>query len=152
MRKITLAILALATLSMFAANMHVATPSRWKLDTAQSDFGTGPKYMADEFTVTVDTDKWLKFTGTTTMEDGKPTKVSYDAPHDGTMKPVKGMPGMMMGAKSSDDSSHSVAADGTVEDSTLTLSEDKKTLTFHVMGKKKDGTTYTQTLVYQRTM
>jgi hypothetical protein len=138
------------TFPALAAHTHAPTPSTWKLNVAASDFGGGPTIKADDMTILTDNDKWLKWTDVTVDSDGKTWNTSWSGPQDGTLKPIEGMDGAKAGFKTADDSSHWVMADGSISDSTLVMTPDKKKVTITNVVKTKDGKTFTQTLVYDR--
>lgn len=133
-----------------AAHTHVLTPSTWQLNASASDFGGGPAMKSDRFTITTDTDKWLRWSGVTVDADGKTHRTSWNGPQDGTMKPIIGDPGSKAGFNSNDDTSHWVMSDGTVEDGNFSLSEDKKQVTITQTVKTKDGKEYNEKLIYDR--
>lgn len=142
--------LALPISQARAANTHVQTPSTWKLNLGESDFGGGPSMKSDQMMVTTDTEKWLKFSGTEIDGDGKTYHYSWSGPQDGTMKPMNGMAGTQASFKASDDTSHWVYPDGTTSDTKFSLSSDKKKAIFDADVKTKDGKTFHQKLVYDR--
>ncbi|HEY4355624.1 MAG TPA: hypothetical protein VGN16_07760 [Acidobacteriaceae bacterium] len=130
---------------------HTHAPnSSWKLNAGASDFGQGPSMKSDLYVIHTDSDKWLTFEDTTVDGDGKTWKISWSGPQDGSPHPVKGMPGATYSSKTADDSSHFAFPDGTVEDTTLAMSGDKKRVTLTVDGKTKDGKSFHQTLIYDR--
>lgn len=144
------ALLGSFALPALAAHTHAPTPSTWELNVAASDFGGGPAMKSDKMIILTDNDKWLKWTDVTVDSDGKTWNTSWSGPQDGTMKPVEGMAGSKASFKTADDSSHWEMADGTVSDSTLVMSPDKKKVTITMTIKTKDGKTFNQTLVYDR--
>jgi len=139
------------TLSALAAHTHAPTPSTWELNVAASDFGGGPSMKSDTMTILTDTEKWLKWTDVAVDGDGKTWKTSWSGPQDGTLKPIEGMEGAKASFKTADDSSHWEMANGSSSDSTLVMSPDKKKVTITAVVKMKDGKTFNQTLVYDRT-
>ena len=146
------ALVALCAPAMLAAgHSHAPTPSVWTLNLKETDFGTGPQMRSDVIQLLTDTDKWLKYADITVDDKGKTWKTSWSGPQDGTLKPVSGMAGAKASFKTEDDSSHMVLADGSVSDSHLSISDDKKKVSFKVTGKTKDGKGFNQTLVYDRT-
>jgi hypothetical protein len=142
--------MAALTPCAFAAHTHAPTPSTWELNVAASNFGGGPALKSDKMIILTDNDKWLKWTDVTVGDDGKTLKTSWSGPQDGTMKPVEGMDGAKASFKTDDDSSHWEMADGTMSDSTLVMTPDKKKVTITMTIKTKDGKTFNQTLVYDR--
>lgn len=133
-----------------AAHTHVPTPSTWRLNVGQSDFGGGPAMKSDEMVVTTDTDKWLKFSDVTVDPDGKVYRSSWSGPQNGTPRPLVGMPGAKASFNTADDSSRWMMADGSETDGVISLSGDKKTATIRVKVRMKDGKEFSQTLVYDR--
>ena len=148
-RLLALGSIVAAAPAMWAQHTHFPN-SEWKLDAAASDFGEGPKMQSDVFMIHTDTEKELTYDDDTVDGDGKTWKTSWAGPQDGTMKPIKGMEGAKAGFKTEDDSSRFEMSDGSWSESTMKVSDDKKTVTIHVNGKTKDGKDYTQTLVYNR--
>ncbi len=137
-------------LSALAAHTHAPTPSTWQLNVAASDFGGGPTMKSDQMTILTDNDKWLKWTDVTVDGDGKTWNTSWSGPQDGTLKPVEGMPGAQASFKTADDSSHFVNPDGSITDTTMVMSPDKKKVTITATVKTKDGKEVHQTWVYDR--
>ncbi len=138
------------TLSALAAHTHAPTPSTWQLNVAASDFGGGPAMKSDQMTVLTDTEKWFKWTDVSVDADGKTWKTSWSGPQDGTLKPIEGMAGAQASFKTADDSSRWVMPDGSVSESTMVMSPDKKKVTITATLKTKDGKEIHQTLVYDR--
>lgn len=143
-------VMAVAVPCALAAHTHAPTPSTWELNVGESDFGGGPTMKSDRMIVLTDTDKWLKWTDVTVGGDGKTVKSSWSGPQDGTVKPVVGMPGTKASFNTADDSSHWVMPDGSTAESTISMSSDKKKVTFTQVFKTKDGKEFHQTLVYDR--
>jgi hypothetical protein len=133
-----------------AAHTHVATPSTWTLNLKESDFGGGAALKSDVEIVTVDTDQRLTWSDVTVDDKGKTLKTSWDGPQDGTMHPLKGIPGAMTSWNTASDSGHTVMPDGSVIDQAFTLPDPKK-IVFKVVFKDKAGHATHQTLVYDRT-
>jgi hypothetical protein len=147
---LSVTVIVLFSLSALAAHTHAPTPSTWELNVSESDFGGGPTMKSDKMTILTDNDKWLKWTDVTVDNDGKTWKTSWSGPQDGTMKPIVGMEGAKASFKTADDSSHWEMPDGSISDSTLVMSPDKKKVTITNVVKTKDGKTFNQTLVYDR--
>lgn len=139
-----------AVLPLLAANLHTPAHSVWTLNLKESDFGGGPSMKSEVVTFKVDTDKWLTWSDVTVDNEGKTIKSSWSGPADGTMHPVKGLPGATAGWNTATDSDHAVMQDGTVFDETMSMPDPKKTV-FKVTVKDKAGHTFHQTLVYDRT-
>ncbi|MGA3372739.1 MAG: hypothetical protein ABSC48_13365 [Terracidiphilus sp.] len=139
-----------AVFPALAANTHTPAHSSWKLNLKESDFGGGPVLKSEVETYSVDTDKWLTWSDVTVDDKGQRIKSSWSGPADGTMHPVKGIPGAMAGWNSATDTDHAVMPDGTVFDETMTMPDPNK-IVFKVTVTDKAGNTVHQTLVYDRT-
>ncbi len=83
------AVLLASTLTpfAFAAHTHLPTPSTWTLNLGESDFGGGPSMKSDVFVITMDTEKWGKWSDNMVDADGKAWKFSWSGPADGTPSP-----------------------------------------------------------------
>ncbi len=136
-------------LPALAAHTHVPTPSTWSLNLKETDFGGGPTMKSDVEVVTVDTEQRLAWSDVTVDDKGQTIKTSWDGPPDGTMHPLKGVPGAMSGWNAATDTGHTVLPDGTVTDYSFTMPNSKKTV-FSDTVKDKAGHTFHQTLVYDR--
>ena len=134
----------------FAAHTHLATPSTWTLNTQESDFGGGPSMKSDVFVITMDNEKWGKWTDTMVDGDGKTWKSSWSGPEDGTPRPFTGMPGSFS-TNAATDVSVETYPDGSVQTCSFSLSADKKKYTSKCVTKTKDGKEVNQTVVYDRT-
>ena len=146
------AVLLASTLTpfAFAAHTHLATPSTWTLNLGESDFGGGPSLKSDVFVVTMDTEKWAKWSDNMVDGDGKNWKFSWSGPADGTPKPFTGMNGTYSTNAATDVAVETDPA-GNVITCTFSLSADKKKFTNKCVTKTKDGKQYNQTTVYDRT-
>lgn len=135
----------------FASQTHVTTPSTWVLNLKESDFGGGPRMKSDVVTILTDTAKWLKYTDVTVDGDGKTWKTSWSGAADGKALPVKGMSGASYSEDAASDTQVMNLPDGTAISCGYSLSADKKKLTDKCVAKAKDGKTFNQTLIYDRT-
>jgi hypothetical protein len=151
-RIFSVALLAASLVPAASAGGHTHAPANsvWKLDISKTDFGGGPAYKSDEMTILTDTEKWLSFTDVSVDAEGKTWKASWSGPQNGTLKPIVGTNGGKASFKTADDSSHWVFPDGTIQDSVLTMSSDKKAVTIKSTVKTKDGKSFQQTLYYDR--
>ena len=138
-------------LPALAAHTHVPTPSTWTLNLKESDFGGGPTMKSDVQTVTVDTEKRLAWTDVTVDGTGKTIRSSWDGPADGSLHPIKGIPGGMSSSNAADDTVRMVLGDGVEIAGTFSLSRDGRKLTVKGSFKDKAGHKGSQTLVYDRT-
>ena len=134
----------------FAAHTHVSTPSTWTLNLAESDFGGGPSMKSDVFVITMDTEKWAKWSDNMVDGDGKNWKFSWSGPADGTPKPFTGMNGTYS-SNAATDVAVETNPDGSVVTCTFSLSADKKKYINKCVAKMKDGKQFNQTTVYDRT-
>ena len=134
----------------FAAHTHMATPSTWTLNLGESDFGGGPSMKSDVFVMTMDTEKWAKWSDNMVDGDGKNWKFSWSGPADGTPKPFTGMDGTYS-TNAATDVAVETSPDGSTFTCTFSLSADKKKFTNKCVAKTKDGKQFNQTTVYDRT-
>ena len=146
------AILLASTLTpfAFAAHTHLPTPSTWTLNLGESDFGGGPSMKSDVFVITMDTEKWAKWSDNMVDGDGKNWKFSWTGPADGSPKPFTGMNGTYS-TNAATDVSVETNPDGSVVTCDFSLSPDKKKFTNKCITKTKDGKQFNQTVVYDRT-
>lgn len=146
------AVLLASTLTpfAFAAHTHLATPSTWTLNLAESDFAGGPSMKSDVFVVTMDTEKWQKWSDNMVDSDGKNSKFSWSGPADGTPKPFTGINGTYS-TNAATDVAVETMPDGSVSTCAFSLSADKKKFTNKCVTKTKDGKQFNQTTVYDRT-
>ena len=133
-----------------AAHTHVPAPSTWTLNVKETDFAGGPVIKSDIDHVLVDSEKQLHWSDVTVDGNGNTSKTSWNGPEDGSLHPIQGLPGAQASWDSATDTEHSVFADGTVYDAVLTLSADKKKMTFAQTVSGKDGNVFHQSLVYDR--
>ena len=138
-------------LPALAAHTHVATPSTWTLNVKESEFGGGPTMKSDVQIVTVDTEKRLAWSEVMVDGTGKTIRSSWDGPADGSLHPIKGIPGGMSSTNAADDTTRMVFPDGTQGSGVFSLSGDGKKLTMKGTFKDKAGHQGSQTLVYYRT-
>jgi hypothetical protein len=125
--------------------------SEWTLNLAKSNLGQGPSVKSDVVTLTQDTDDWISYSEVAIGADGKTSKLSWAGPQNGELRPMGGMLGAMASFTTEDDSGHFIYPDGTSAHNWFWASSDGRTLTYHVVGMKKDHSEFQQTLVYDRT-
>lgn len=126
----------------------------WKMDTAQSDFGSQPKPKSATLVITKDTPQMLAWHESEVSADGKTSHESWRGPANGSMHMLRRTGGN--GEMSFENSNgqytiHEKMADGGTADSMVTKSDDGNTMTEHITGKTKDGQPITMTIVWQRT-
>jgi hypothetical protein len=117
----------------------------WKLDIAQSDFGSEPAPKSMGGTVFKETPQMLSYRVHGVDDKGKPFVYSWSGPEDGSMHPMmmKGKPvGQQSVRKESDGTfvRHGEdSTDGSTFDARGSLSQDGKTFTDEITEKSKDG-------------
>jgi hypothetical protein len=146
------AVLLASTLTPFAlaAHTHMPTPSTWTLNLGESDFGGGPSMKSDIFVMTMDTEKWAKWSDNMVDGEGKNWKFSWSGAADGTPKPFTGLNGNYS-TNATTDVSVQTNPDGSIGTCNFSLSQDKKKFTNKCVTKTKDGKQFNQTTVYDRT-
>ncbi len=149
-RVYAMAFMLLCVSPAFAGHSHFPN-SEWTLDLAKSDLGQGPHLRSDVVTLTQDTDEWITYSEVAVGANGKITKLLWSGPQNGELRPMNGMPGAMASFSTEDDSGHFIYPDGTSAYNWFWVSADRRTLTYHVIGMKRDHSEFHQTLVYNRT-
>jgi hypothetical protein len=145
-------LLTVALTSAYAQNSsYVGT---WKLDTAQSDFGSQPRPKSSTLVITKDTPDMLAWHLREVDAQGKIHTESWSGPQDGSMHPLKS-PDMkaQMGFKREGDGVviQEKTDNGMTMESHVTPSDDKKTMTEEMTGKDKDGKDIKQKMVWHKT-
>lgn len=128
---------------------------KWKLDAAQSDFGSDPDPKSVTLSVVKDTPEKLSWHVSGRDHDGKRFMYWWDGPEDGTMRTVhiEGRDPEKQSAKKEQDGSllrHGEKADGSSFDARSKLSDNGYTMTDEVVNKSKDGKEMKQRYVYHR--
>jgi len=116
----------------------------WKLDIAQSDFGSDPAPKSQAGTISKDTPQMLSFRVHGVDDKGKAFWYSWSGPEDGSMHPVilNGKPSGQTGFTRDQDGTlvqHSEDADGSTGEARNSMSLDGNTLTIEGNSKSKDG-------------
>ena len=157
MRRKRLSIVAvvclLGAISAWAQSKSVV--GTWKVDIAQSDFGSGPAPKSITVTILQDTPKMLSWRVHMIGHDGKVIAYSWKGPEDGTMHPVmeNGKESGTQSAKREDDGSltrHGEDPDGSSFDARSKLSDDGNTINEEITAKTKDNKESKSKTVYQR--
>jgi hypothetical protein len=122
-----------------------STAGSWKLDIAQSDFGSEPAPKSMAGTIQKDTPQMLSFRVHGVDDKGKAFWYSWSGPEDGSMHPtvVDGKPsGQRTGFTRGRDGTlvqHIEDADGSTGEGHISLSPDGNTMTIEGNSKSKDG-------------
>lgn len=114
----------------------------WKLDTAKSDFGQAPKPKSMRLVVTEDTPTALKWHITGTAADGTAIHESFSGAVDGKSYPLPGDPTASSVAytRNGDEVDGTMTMkDGSTMKSTITMSNDNKTMTVQSGGNGPNG-------------
>jgi hypothetical protein len=104
----------------------------WKLDTEKSDYGQMPKPKSMRLVVTEDNDTAVKWHITGTDATGKPVHESFSGAAHGKPYPITGDPRASTVAytRNGDQVNGTVTMkDGSTHQETITMSDDKKTMT-----------------------
>ncbi len=136
--------------SAFAQNSNVGT---WKMDSAQSDFGSAPKPKSATLGVTKDTPQMLAWHESDISAEGKISRDSWMGPQDGSMHALKTnhRKGEMAFEKNNGQYTiHEKMGDGATAESTVDISDGGKTMTEHINGKDKNGQPFTTTIVWHK--
>ncbi len=146
----------LVTAVAFSA-MALASPPKdygkgtWKLNVDKSDYGSLPKPKAITIEVTQSDGKTLAWTLKGTDPSGNPMDESWSGAPDGQERLVAGTNGEKAGFEWKGDSLviHVSLPKGTVIDETVTISDDKKTMSIDETIKGEDGENHVKS-VYDR--
>ena len=136
--------------AMLAGRPKLPVPSTWELDQLRSDFGGGPKLQSDVFTVNEDKPAMLSLDFVMVDGSGQTVKCSWSGPQNGQMEPLTGDPAVSFGIDK-EGNEHWLFADGSTRVGKLSLEKDKKTVLVKAVYTGKDGKTYNQMLMYNRT-
>ena len=155
MKKIAL-LWAVFAVSTGLAQDQPSLVGTWKLDIAQSNFGSEPALESATLIVLKDSPQMFSWRVRAVDDKGKPHSVTWSGPEDGSMHPVMagGKPsGSQQSAKREQDGTrvrHGVDADGSAFESHDSLSPDGNTLTSEITSKSKDGQENTVKMVSHR--
>jgi hypothetical protein len=146
-----------ASLALAQTNASKAsTVGTWKLDLKQSTFGSEPPPKSVTLNITKDTPEAMTWRVEVVDPTGKSALYSWSGPVDGTLQPLKGADGQVIGKESLKRDGDAMLrhgedpGDGSSFDSRATLSADGNTLTDVTTMKSKDGKTSKSTSVYRR--
>lgn len=142
---------AVAAPYAIAAHTHMPTPRTWTFNLKESNYGGVPAPKSESFVMLTDTEKWAKYTDIQVDAEGKTWKSSWSGPADGTAKPIVGIPGATFSSNAATDVSVMVMPDGMVQTCDFSLSADKKKFIEDCVAKTKDGKTFKQHIVFDRT-
>lgn len=140
-----LTLLSIAFLGAFGVAQETNSNSAkgvWKLDTAKSDFGQAPMPKTMRLVVTEDTPTALKWHITGTAADGTMMHESFSGAVDGKSYPLKGDPntsGVAYTRNGDEVDGIMTMKDGSTMKSTITMSNDNKTMTVQSEGNGPNG-------------
>ena len=137
-----------------AQNQHSAVGT-WKMDVAQSDFGSEPAPKDVTIVLSKDTPEMLSWRVNMVDEKGKASSYSWHGAPDGTMHPVmqNGKSISKQSAKWQPDGAllrHGEDPDGSSFDARSIKSEDGNSMTDEITSKSKDGKETRQKFVFHR--
>jgi hypothetical protein len=135
---------AILAVSVGLAQDKPSLAGNWKLDIAQSDFGSEPAPKSMAGTIQKDTPQMLSYRVHGVDDKGKAFWYSWSGPEDGSKHPT------LMNGKPSDQTyftrdqdgtlvQHTEDADGSKAEGHISLSPDGNTLTIEGNSKSKDG-------------
>lgn len=145
----------LITVSIGQAQDKPSLVGTWKMDIAQSDFGSDPAPKSLTLIVLKDTPQIFSWRVRGVDEKDKPFAYSWSGPEDGSKHPMieGGKPTGQQSAKREPDGTHirqGEDAEGSVFDARDSLSSDGNTLTDEINTKSKDGKKNTMKGVFHR--
>ena len=155
----SVAVVMLLNASIALAQTNTSKPSAvgtWQLDLKQSTFGADPPPKSVTLTVTTDTPDTSAWRVEIVDTAGKSISYSWSGPTDGTLQPLKGADGQVMGKESLKREGDALLrhgedpSNGSSFDSRVTMSADGNTITDVTTVKTKDGKTSKTTSVYHR--
>lgn len=116
----------------------------WKLDIAQSDFGSDPAPKSETGTIFKDTPQMFSYRVHGVDDKGKPFVYSWSGPEDGSMHPglLNGKPYDQAGFTREQDGTlvqREKGADGSTSEGRISMSPDGNTWTAEGNSKSKDG-------------
>jgi hypothetical protein len=145
---------AILAVSIGLAQDKPSMVGTWKLDIAQSDFGSDPAPKSMVGTITKETPQTFAFHAHGIDDKGKPFAYSWSGPEDGSMHPIMfaGKPIGQANAQKQPDGSIKRSGkepDGAFE-SHVVLSPDGNTFTEEMTEKSPDGKVVHQKVVFHR--
>ena len=128
----------------------------WKMDLKQSTFGSEPPSKSVTLNIIKDTPEASAWRVDVVDSAGKSVSYSWSGPVDGTLQPLKGADGQVIGKESLKRDGDALLrrgedpSDGSSFDSRAIMSADGNTITDVTTMKSKDGKTSKTTSVYRR--
>ena len=146
---------ALLAVSVGLAQDKPSMAGNWKLDVAQSDFGSRPAPKSEAGTIFKDTPQMFSYRAHGVDHKGKAFWYSWKGPEDGSMHPVilNGKPSGQTGVTRAQDGTlvqHGEDADGSTFEDHFLLSPDGNTVTMESNVKSKDGKESREKQVWHR--
>jgi hypothetical protein len=134
---------AILAASIGLAQDRPSMAGNWKLNIAQSEFGSGPAPKSVAGTILKDTPQMFSYRSHGIDDKGKPFSESWSGPEDGSMHPtlVNGKPSGQAGYTREPDGllQKGEDADGSTFKGHASLSQDGNTVTIESTSKSKDG-------------
>ena len=150
-------VLLSASLALAQTNASKASAvGTWKMDLKQSTFGSEPPPKSVTLNIIKDTPDASAWRVDVVDTAGKSVSYSWSGPVDGTLQPLKGADGQVIGRESLKRDGDALLrhgedpSDGSSFDSRATMSADGNTITDVTTMKSKDGKTSKATAVYRR--
>jgi hypothetical protein len=152
-------VVMLLTASLASAQTNASKASAvgvWKLDLKQSALGPEPQPKSITLNILKDAAEASAWRVDVVDPAGKAMSYSWSGPADGTLQPLKGPDGQVIGKESLKRDGDALLrhgedpADGSSFDSRATMSADGNTITDVTTMKAKDGKTSKTTSVYRR--
>ena len=145
---------ALVVVSALAQNKQ-SLVGTWKIDIAQSDFGSDPTPKSATLIILKDTPKMASYRLVIVDDKGKSSAYSWSGPQDGSTHPFmeNGKNVSKESQKRAEDGSlliHSEDPDGTLNDVRSRVSDDGNTITDEATMRSKDGKETKQKWIYRR--
>ena len=154
---VVLVMLLNASLALAQTNASKASAvGTWKMDVKQSTFGSEPPPKSVTLNIIKDTPDASSWRVDVVDTAGKSVSYSWSGPVDGTLQPLKGADGQVIGNESLRRDGDALLrhgedpSDGSSFDSRATMSADGNTITDVTTMKSKDGKTSKATAVYRR--
>jgi hypothetical protein len=135
---------AILAVSVGLAQDKPSMVGNWKLDIAQSEFGSGPAPKSQASTIFKDTPQMFSYRIRGVDNKGKAFSESWSGPQDGSKRPMtlNGKPSDQTGFTRDQDGTlvrHTVDADGFTSEGHVSLSPDGNTVTMEYTSRSKDG-------------
>jgi hypothetical protein len=146
---------AILAVSVGLAQDKPSMAGNWKLDIAQSEFGSEPAPKSQAGTIFKDTPQKFSYRVHGVDDKGKAFWYSWSGPEDGSMHPtlVNGKPSGQTGFTRDQDGTlvqRGEDADGSTFESHSSVSPDGNTITIEGNSKSKDGKESRDKLVWHR--